>query len=81
MNISEELIDESWLLNNKLDTNISLSLYKIFRYINHTQKSINLNMTKKDNGEALIIDHFTLKNLEIIETIRRSKRKVPYFGC
>lgn len=81
MNISEELIDESWLLNNKLDTNISLSLYKIFRYIHHTQKSINLNMTKKDNGEALIIDHFTLKNLEIIETIRRSKRKVPYFGC
>lgn len=81
MNISEELIDENWLLNNKLDTNISLSLYKIFRYIHHTQKSINLNMTKKDNGEALIIDHFTLKNLEIIETIRRSKRKVPYFGC
>ena len=79
MNISEELIDESWLLNNKLDTNISLSLYKIFRYINHTQKSINLNMTKKDNGEALIIDHFTLKNLEIIETIRRSKKKGSLF--
>ena len=39
MNISEELIDESWLLNNKLDTNISLSLYKIFRYINLFSKS------------------------------------------
>lgn len=75
INIAEEAIDKQWLLDHKLDYNISYSLYKIFRYIFYTQKSINTNLSKKNNDNSVIIDHFTLKNLEIIETLRLAKKK------
>ncbi len=79
VNISEEFVDKTWLEENNLNTNIPLSLYKIYRYIYYTQKSLNLNLTQKDNVDSLTIDHVTLKNLEIIETIRRSKKQGSLF--
>lgn len=75
INITEEVNDKDWLITHDLNPDSSYSLYKLFRYIYYTQKSINTNIYKKKNDDFLVIDHFTLKNLEIIETIRSAKKK------
>lgn len=52
------------------------SLQFLFRYIEYTQKSLSLpDKWKEAKEECMVLDQFTFRNLELVETLRGGKEK------
>jgi DNA mismatch repair protein MutS len=81
LNIQKSIYDNnetnSFIQNNFNNHNIIKSLHVIFNYIDDTQKRILTHFTdiKEIDKNFMKLDHFTIKNLELLENLHDKKKR------
>lgn len=75
VNLGKNIYDPDFIKTHNLSASINSSLYMILKYIFDTQKTLNNFFIKDDTVKTMKLDSFTIKNLEILQSLNNSRKK------